>query len=130
MDERQKMYELIDGLFNELKSLLANYPNNRVDFEFDEDDVYYCGDEEYERNEFIIYCGASWYYDDEVVVKSIYVEDDKLYFDGSWMAWNYIGNVCGKEEFDHISVELLCNRNQHDKFLAEQLKFFVDILKK
>ena len=65
-----------------------------------------------------------------MVVKSIYVEDDKLYFDGSWMAWNYKGNVCGKEEFDHISVRLLENRTQNDKLLAEQLQFFVDILKK
>lgn len=131
MDEIQKMYKLIDGLFNELKSLLANYPNNRVDFEFDEDDVYYCGDEEYERNEFAIYYGSSWYYDDELIVKSIYVEDDKLYFDGTWTAWNYKGNVCGGEEFDHVWVDLLYNRTGRDtKFLAEKLQFFVDILKK
>ena len=61
----------------------------------------------------------------------MYVEDDELYFDCSWMAWNYKGNVCEEEEFDHVGVDLLCNRNQNNtKFLAQQLQFFVDILKK
>ena len=130
MDERQKNYELIDELFNELKGLLANYPNNRVDFESDFDGCYW-NDEEYDRSEFAIYYGSSWHYDDELLVKSIYVEDDKLYFACSWMAWNYKGNVCGEEEFDHVRVDLLYNRNQDDpKFLAQQLQFFVDILKK
>lgn len=126
MDEREKIYEL----FNELKSLLANCPNNRVDFELDEDNVYYCDGEEYERLDFVIYCGASWYVDDELQVNSIYVEDDKLYFDGTWTAWGYNGNQCGCEEFDHVWVDLLYNRNLNNtKFLAQRLEFFVDILK-
>ena len=49
MDERQKNYELIDELFNELKGLLANYPNNRVDFESDFENV---EDDEFEDDVF------------------------------------------------------------------------------
>lgn len=131
MCEREKNYKLIYELFDELKSLLANYPNNRVDFEFTEDDGVCWDGEEYEPNEFAIYYGSSWYHDDELIIKSIYVEDDELYFDGSWMAWNHKGNVCGEEEFDHIWVDLLFGRSsENTDFLVKQLQFFVDIIKK
>lgn len=90
----------------------------------------YCDGEEYERRDFGIYYGASWYVDDELLVNSIYVEDDKLYFDSTWTAWAYNGNQCGYEEFDHVWVDLLYNRNLNNtKFLAQRLEFFVDILK-
>lgn len=125
IDEKQK----IDELFNKLKGLLTNYPNNRVDFEFDKHDRWYWDGEEYDRSEFEIYYGSSWYCDDELLVKSIYVEADELYFDCTWTAWNYKGNKCDCKEFDYILADLLYSRSQDIKTLIEASEFFIDILK-
>ena len=117
IDEKQK----IDELFNELKSLLANYPNNRVDFEFDKDDVWYCDGEEFERTEFAIYYGSNWDDDDELLVKSIRVEDGELFFE--------CVHACELEEVVYVWPNKLYNRTQDTEFLIDALEFFIDILK-
>ena len=130
MGEREK----IDELFNELKSLLANYPNNRVDFEFDEYGTCCWNGEEFEPCYFIIYYGSDVYDEEKMSVTSIYVEDDKLYFDCIWTAFDVTtGDECGWDVRDHVEADFLYSRSQDSqdiKTLIEALEFFIDILQK
>ena len=81
-----------EAKLNELKELVSKLEDQRVDF-WDEDECEYMWNgEELEYGDLNIFNGSAWYYDDEVHVTSIYIEDDQLYFDANWDAYNYKGN--------------------------------------
>lgn len=117
---------------DELKELIMKLDNQRVDFYNEDECEYMWNGEELDHCDLNIFNGSSWYYDDEVEVKSIYVENDKLYFDAFWNAYNYKGNNCGDEEMNHLDAEFIvrryCEESQEQAFI-ETLEFFISLLK-
>ena len=117
---------------DELKELISTFEDQRVDF-WDEDECEYMWNgEELETYHLKIFNGSAWYYDDEVIIESIYIEDDQLYFDAQWNAYNYKGNVCGDEKMNHLDAEFIVQRfweeSQENAFI-ESLEFFISLLK-
>jgi len=117
---------------DELKELIMKLDNQRVDFYNEEEGEWMWNGEELDYGDLMIFSGCAWYYDDEVHVTSIYVENDKLYFDANWDAYNYKGNNCGDEEMDHLDPEFIVGRfwqeSQQDTFIKD-LEFFISLLK-
>lgn len=128
-DERRELETR--ELETRIKEKLSNYPNNRVDFPFDGCDVEW-KDEVYEEYEFRIYGGSSWYYDDECLVQSIYInERGKLSFDLLWFGYNCKGNLCGDEVMNDVSLEFIegrCHTDSQKCCLQAALEFFDEIL--
>ena len=121
------MKDIINELANELKCLLSEYPNNRVDFEFDKNDMCRFDGEELELSDFTIYRGSSWHDDDECHVTSVFVKDDELYFDLSrYDAYNG-GEV---EKINDVWIDYIINRSYGDYSLIEEtLELIISILK-
>lgn len=125
---KQETREKLD----ELKELISKLEDQRVDF-WDEDECEYMWNgEQLENCDLNIFNGSAWYYDDEVHVTSIYIEDDQLYFDANWDAYNYKGDNCGSEIMDHLEPEFVVQRywkeSQENAFI-ETLKYFISVLK-
>ena len=130
-EERIKLEDQIDEKANELKELVSQLEDQRVDFEEDEEYVYY-NDVVMETSDLRIYEGSNWNYDDELYVSSIFVEDDKLYFDANWDAYNYKGDNCGDEEMNHLEPEFIVQRyweESQEKAFVDTLDFFISLLK-
>ena len=117
---------------DELKELISKLDNQRMDFWDEEEREWMWNGEELEYGDLNIFNGAAWYYSDEVHVTSIYIENDKLYFDANWDAYNYKGDNCGDEEMNHLEPEFIVQRyweeSQEDAFV-ETLEFFISLLK-
>lgn len=117
---------------DELKELISKLNNQRVDFWDEEECIYMWNGEELDPCDLNIFNGSSWYYYDEVHVTSIYIEDDKLYFDANWDAYNYESDPCGNEIIPHLDVEFIVQRywedSQQTSFI-ETLEFFIELLK-
>ena len=117
---------------DELKELISKLDNQRMDFWDEEECEYMWNGEELEPSDLLIFNGSSWYYDDEVHVSSIYVENDKLYFDAKWDAYNYKEDPCGDEMMDHLDAELIVQRYldaSQEKAFVETLEFFIELIK-
>ena len=151
-EEREKLVAQIDEKADELKELVSQLEDQRVDFERREDDesIYGCfyytqlfGNEIWlERPSVRIYYGHNWYGGDEVVVRSIFVEEDKLYFDAVWyLEPEWLNPPCSRdgegddnyvEELSYIDMKLLKTNTsmpEHEAYLLEQLEFFISLLK-
>ena len=114
-----------------IKEKLANYPDNRVDFPHDGCDVEW-KDEVYEQYEFRIYAGSNWFYDDECLVQSIYInERGELSFDLLWFGYNCKGNLCGDEVMEDVTLELIecrCQTDSQESGLQAALEFLYELL--
>lgn len=117
---------------DELKELVSKLDNHRMDFWDEEEGEYMWNGEPIEECDLIIFDGISWYYNDNIHVKSIYIENDKLYFDAFWVAYNYKGNLCDDDILHHLEPEFVVQRfwqdSQQDTFV-ETLEFFIELLK-
>lgn len=117
---------------DELKELIIKLDNQRVDFYNEEEDEYMWNEEEFEFGDLKIFSGCGFIYDEEVHVTSIYVEDDKLYFDANWYAYNHKGDICRDDTLDHLDAEFIVERywdeSQENAFI-ETLEFFIELLK-
>ena len=124
-------YDEIRELETRIKEKLVNYPDNRVDFPHDGCDVEW-KDEVYEQYDFRIYEGSNWYYDDECLVQSIYINGrGKLSFDLLWHGYNCKGNLCGDEVMDDVTLELIecrCHTDSQKCCLQAALEFFDEML--
>lgn len=138
-EEREKLVDQIYEKADELKELVSQLEDQRVDFEEREDDESYYGCYYYtqlfgkeiclERPEARIYYGHNWYGGDEVVVRSVFVEEDELYFDA---VWYYEGLGDRVEEMRYIGMDLLVENSampEHEAYLLEQLEFFISLFK-
>ena len=117
---------------DELKELICKLDNKRVDFWDEEECIYMWNGEELEQCDLNIFNGSSWHYSDEVNVASIYVENDKLYFDANWNSYNYQGDPCGDEKMNHFDVEFIFQRyweQSQEKAFVETLEFFIELIK-
>ena len=123
------MEEIINELANELKCLLSEYPNNRLDlFPNDCDDIFACDGEEWELFDFKIYSGSSWHDDDACYVTSVFVDDDELYFDLSRYDDYNGGEV---EKINGVWIDYIINRSYfHYTLIEETLQLIISILKK
>jgi hypothetical protein len=117
-----------------LIELLANYPNQRVDFQSEE------GGEEwstewkgkfYEWDEFCIYRGSSWEGSENCIVNSIYADDDFLCFDLLVFGWDGDGNYFDGEVRKDVTLfdieqrtNFKCQRDRLDRTLS----LFAEIL--
>ena len=132
-EEREKIVAQIDEKANELKELVSQLEDQRVDFECEEGGLYYYNEEEIDVADLRIYEGSNWFHNDELLVQSIYVEDDELYFDAHWTCWQTTNwDVSDDFDIDHITMELLKDRSSycvHEAYLLEQLDFFISLLK-
>lgn len=131
-EEREKLLDQIDEKANELKELVSQLEDQRVDFEEDEENVYaWYNDVVFETSELKIYEGSNWYHFDELYVSSIFVEDDKLYFAADYCCYTYKSWSHGKH-LDYIPMELLKHRSSYcgnEAYLLKKLKFCISILK-
>ncbi len=130
-EERIKLEDQIDEKANELKELVSQLEDQRVDFEEDEDYVYY-NDVVMETSDLRIYEGSNWYHFDELYVSSIFVEDDKLYFAADYCCYTYNGSYSDGKHLDYIPMELLKHRSSYcgnEAYLLKNLKFYISILK-
>lgn len=121
----------IKELKNQLKELLAKYPNQRVDFEFNDD--YECDwkDKCYSDGDFEIFYGHNWYCEDRCTVRSIYInDDDDLSFDLSYIAYDHEGNRQEDEELEDVTLDYIIEvtRSSDWDFILSQLNFFAEIL--
>lgn len=117
---------------DELKELISKLDNQRVDFWDEEEGEYMWNGEELEASDLNIFNGSAWYYDDEVHVKAIFIEDDQLYFEAFWNAYNYKGNNCGDEIMYHLEPEFVVKRywkESQEKAFVETLEFFIELIK-
>jgi hypothetical protein len=131
-EEREKLVDQIYEKANELKELVSQVEDQRVDFEEDENGEYCYNDIYIETPDLRIYEGSNWFHDDELLVQSIYVEDDELYFDANWTRWTSNGSVSDGDEIDHITMGLLKERSSygaHEAYLLETLKYIISVLK-
>ena len=134
-EEREKLEDQIDEKANELKELVSQLEDQRVDFEEDEEcgDVYvWYNDVVFETSELKIYQGSNWYYDDELYVSSIFVKDDQLYFAADYCCYTSDGSWSDGKHLDYITMELLKRRSSYcgnEAYLLETLKFCTSILK-
>ncbi len=130
-EERIKLEDQIDEKANELKELVSQLEDQRVDFEEDEEYVYY-NDVVMETSDLRIYEGSNWYHFDELYVSSIFVEDDKLYFAADYCCYTYNGSYSDGKHLDYIPMELLKHRSSYcgnEAYLLKNLKFYISILK-
>ena len=117
---------------NELKELVSKLDNQRVDFWDEEEREYMWNGETIEECDVNIFNGSAWYYDDDIHVKSIFVEDDQLYFEAFWVAYNYKGNPCEDDILHHLEPEFVVERywnESQEKAFVETLEFFISLLK-
>ena len=131
IEERNKLLVQIDEKANELKELVSQLEDQRVDFEEDEEYVYY-NDVVMETSDLRIYEGSNWYHFDELYVSSIFVEDDKLYFAADYCCYTYNGSYSDGKHLDYIPMELLKHRSSYcgnEAYLLKNLKFYISILK-
>ena len=135
IEERNKLLVQIDEKANELKELVSQLEDQRVDFKEDEEcaGVYaWYNDEVFETSELKIYEGSNWNYDDELIVSSIFVEDDKLYFAADYCCYTHKGSWDDGNHYNYIPMEFLKHRTSccgNEAYLLENLKFFISILK-
>ena len=130
-EERIKLEDQIDEKANELKELVSQLEEQRVEFEEDEEYVYY-NDVVMETSDLRIYEGSNWYHFDELYVSSIFVEDDKLYFAADYCCYTYNGSYSDGKHLDYIPMELLKHRSSYcgnEAYLLKNLKFYISILK-
>lgn len=121
----------IKELENQLKELLAKYPNQRVDFEFNDDYECYWKDKCYSDGDFGIFYGHNWYCEDRCTVRSIYInDDDDLSFDLSYIAYDHDGNRQEDEELEDVTLDYIIEvtRSSDWDFILSQLNFFAEIL--
>ena len=121
----------IKELENQLKELLAKYPNQRVDFEFNDDYECYWKDKCYSEGDFGIFYGHNWYCEDRCTVRSIYInDDDDLSFDLSYIAYDHEGNRQEDEELEDVTLDYIIEvtRSSDWDFILSQLNFFAEIL--
>ena len=125
---KQETIEKVD----ELKELVSKLDNQRADFWDEDEDEYVWNGEELEWYTFEIFTGSAWYYDDEVHVKSVYVEDDKLYFDAFWKAYTCGGNIHDDKIMNYLEPEFVvkryCNESQEKGFI-ETLEVLIELIK-
>ena len=121
----------IKELENQLKELLAKYPNQRVDFEFNDDYECHWKDTCYDDGDFGIFYGHNWYCEDRCTVRSIYInDDDDLSFDLSYIAYDHEGNRQEDEELEDVTLDYIIEvtRSSDWDFILSQLNFFAEIL--
>jgi hypothetical protein len=152
-EEREKLVDQIYEKANELKELVSQLEDQRVDFEEREDEESYYGCYYYtqlfgkeiylERPQVRIYYGHNWYGGDEVVVRSILVKEDELYFDAGWyLEPDWLSPPCGRdggnnsncveENMGYIGMRVLIENSsmpEHEAYLLEQLEFFISLFK-
>ena len=139
-EERQEIKAQIYEKADELKELVSQLEDQVVDFEEREDDESYYGCYYYiqlfgkeiylERPQARIYYGHNWYGFDEVVVRSIFVEEDELYFDAVWYCESLGDDRV--EEMRYIDMRLLMENTampEHEAYLLEQFELFISLLK-
>ena len=111
-----------------IKELLANYPNQRVDFEFDGEDIKW-KDVLYDRYAFCIYIGSCWKGSEHFLATSIYIDDDDLVFDVSIERTNPELDLWYDEDVVSLCVlETRCILDEQKANLDECLSFFAEIL--
>ena len=121
----------IKELENQLKELLAKYPNQRVDFEFNDDYECHWKDTCYDDGDFGIFYGHNWYGEDRCTVRSIYInDDDDLSFDLSYIAYDHEGNRQEDEELEDVTLDYIIEvtRSSDWDFILSQLNLFAEIL--
>ncbi len=125
---KQEIIEKID----ELKQLVSKLDNQRADFLDEDEGLFMWNGEELDLCDLKIFSGSGWYNDDEVHVESVYVEDDKLYFDAFWNLYNSKGNCINNEDIDHLEPEFIVQRfwdeSQENAFI-ETLEFLIELIK-
>lgn len=117
---------------NELKELVSKLEGQKAVF-WDEDEYEWMWNgEQLEAGDLNIFNGSGWYYDDDIHVKSIFIEDDQLYFEAFWNAYNYKGNPCEDEFLHHLEPEFVVERYWEDsqqQAFIETLEFFIGLIK-
>ena len=113
-----------EAKLNELKELVSKLEDQRVDFwNKDEHEWMWNGETLEPDEDLLLFYSLGWVFHEEVYVKSIYIEEDKLYFD---IIWN--GNDDSKE-MDHIEPEFARKRIGNEDDFIKVIEHLIEILK-
>ena len=120
-----------EAKLNELKELVSKLEDQRADFwNEDEHECMWNGEMLEPYEELLIFHSFGWEVDEEVYVKSIYIEEDKLYFDINWVTLrSETGDALDAKTMDHIEPEFVIERTGNEVDLIEAIEHFIEILK-
>ena len=120
-----------EAILNELKELVSKLEDQRADFwDEDEHEWMWNGETLFPYEDLLLFHSFGWVFDEEVYIKSIYIEEDKLYFDANWVSlWSDTGNGHDDKEIDHIEPELALEKIGNEDDFIEVIEHFIEILK-
>lgn len=121
---RQETREKLD----ELKELISKFDNQRVDFWDADEGEYMWNGEELDKCEYL----QIYSYDEIIIINSIYIEDDKLYFDTRWKSYDYYGNLINEDDIVHLEPEFVAQRfsgESQEDYFNQTLECLIELIK-
>ena len=120
-----------EAKLNELKELVSKLEDQRADFwNKDEHEWMWNGETLEPDEDLLLFYSLGWVFHEEVYVKSIYIEEDKLYFDINWVTLrSETGDALDAKTMDHIEPEFVIERTGNEVDLIEAIEHFIEILK-
>ena len=119
-----------EAKLNELKELVSKLEDQRVDFWNEDEHEWMWNGETLEPDEdLLLFYSLGWEFAEEVYVKSIYIEEDKLYFDIIWNSRLFNGTEYDSKNIDHIEPEHAIDRTRNEDDFIEVIEHFIEILK-
>lgn len=113
-----------EAILNELKELVSKLEGQRADFWNEDEHEWMWNGEILEPDEDLwLFQSFGLVYYEEVSIRSIYIEEDKLYFDINWN-----GNDDSKV-MDHIEPEFAIERTKNEDDIIEAIEHLIEILK-
>ena len=119
-----------EAKLNELKELVSKLEDQRVDFwNKDEHEWMWNGETLEPDEDLLLFYSLGWEFGEDVYIKSIYLEEDKLYFDIIWNSRLFNGTEYDSKNIDHIEPEHAIDRTRNEDDFIEVIEHFIEILK-
>ena len=120
-----------EAKLNELKELVSKLEGQRADFRNEDEYEWMWNGEILEPyDELLLFESFGWVYDEEVYIRSIYIEEDKLYFDVNWVyLCSETGDGLDGEKMDHIEPEFARKRIGNEDDFIKVIEHLIEILK-
>ena len=119
-----------EAKLNELKELVSKLEDQRVDFWNEDEHEWMWNGETLEPDEdLLLFYSLGWEFAEEVYIKSIYIEEDKLYFDIIWNSRLFNGTEYDSKNIDHIEPEHAVDRMRKEDDFIKVIEHLIEILK-
>ena len=119
-----------EAKLNELKELVSKLEDQRVDFwNKDEHEWMWNGETLEPDEDLLLFYSLGWEFGEDVYIKSIYLEEDKLYFDIIWNSRLFNGTEHDSKNIDHIEPEHAIERMRKEDDFIKVIEHLIEILK-